>query len=62
MAAIVLTKAEHIKFTTMWRLEIGYRNSGRALNTATATAEQVKAVARKIYKEHPEILEQLGLK
>ena len=61
MSSIVLTKAEHVKFTTMWRLEIGYKNSGKAINTATATEEQIKAAARNVYKDYPEILKALGL-
>jgi RHS repeat-associated protein len=61
MSSIVLTKAEHIKFTTLWRLEIGYSNSSNVLRTTTATAADVKAAARAIYKNYPEILKALGL-
>ncbi|WP_430902496.1 RHS repeat domain-containing protein [Paraflavitalea sp. sgz302552] len=59
--SIILTKAEHIKFTTMWRLEVGYKNSSTAVNTATVTADQVRAIAKSIYKDYPEILKALGL-
>jgi RHS repeat-associated protein len=60
--SIILSKAEHIKFTTAWRLAIPYKNSGAAINTATATAAQIKDAAKEIYKDYPEILKALGLK
>jgi hypothetical protein len=60
-SAIILSKAEHIKFTTAWRLAIPYKNSGAVINTATATATDIRNAAKEIYKDYPEILKELGL-
>ncbi|WP_147243136.1 RHS repeat-associated core domain-containing protein [Acidipropionibacterium virtanenii] len=54
---IVVTRAEHQKFTNAWRKEIPY-----GPGTSNATREDVENAARKIYADYPEILEKLGLK
>jgi len=56
MGAIALTPAEHQMFTNAWRRAIPY-----GTGTATASRQQIMAVARDIYKDYPEILQALGL-
>lgn len=56
MLAIVVTRAEHVKFTNMWRQAFPY---GAA--TVNATRDQVIAAARNIYKNYPAILQALGI-
>lgn len=56
MLSVAVTRAEHDAFTAAWRSEIGY-----GAGTHNATAEQVLAAARKIYKDYPDILAALGL-
>ena len=59
MPSIVLTKAEHKKFTDAWRKEIGYSNSTSYLKTGTAQTEDILDAARVIYKEYPELLKSM---
>jgi RHS repeat-associated protein len=61
MKAIALTPAEHQIFTNRWREAIGYIGSKNPLTTATAKPEHIRAMARKIYEDYPQILKQLGL-
>ena len=58
--------AEHYKlFTGPWRKAIPYKlidpPGPNGLNTVTATLDDIKRAARKIYKDYPEILQALGL-
>jgi RHS repeat-associated protein len=61
MMSIVLTKEEHAAFTKAWREAIPYSNSGAIINTSNVTKEFIIETAREIYKDHPVILEALGL-
>jgi hypothetical protein len=56
-SSIVLTKAEHIKFTTLWRMEIGLSKWQRPLTTLNASRRDVIEAAKRIYKDYPEILQ-----
>lgn len=56
MASVAVTGAEHQKFTNAWRAAIPYGQG-----TANATSDQVRAAARQIYANQPEILKALGL-
>jgi hypothetical protein len=57
MPSAVLTPEEHQLFTSMWRDAIPYINSGQALNTLTATREQIWLAAQRIYADYPALLE-----
>ncbi len=62
--SIVLTVEEHNVITQSWRRIIGY--NGQAVGTSgkvtsTATLADIKAAAREVYKDYPEILAALGL-
>lgn len=62
MLSIVVTDAEHIKFTVAWRCAIGYSTDINALiNTRTALKPDIEVAAKQIYKDYPEILKALGL-
>lgn len=61
MLSIVLSPKEHIKFTTLWRLEIGYRNERKAFTTLTVTEDDIVKAARRIYKDYPQILRALKI-
>ena len=61
MAAIVLTPEEHQLFTQKWRNLIGYSNSNADIVTETASVEDIKKAARKVYEDYPEILALLEL-
>jgi hypothetical protein len=56
-AAVSLTAEQHQVFTNEWRRAIAYGKG-----TASATIELVRDEARRIYKNHPDLLELLGLK
>ncbi|MFK8288388.1 hypothetical protein ACI76W_03930 [Capnocytophaga canimorsus] len=53
MLSMVLTKEEHQVFTNTWRKAIPYGTK--------PTEKQIKAAAKEIYKNYPEILKALGL-
>lgn len=57
MPSVALTPEEHQQFTNAWRNAIGYSNSNNALNTLTASKEQIWQAAQDIYAKHPELLE-----
>ena len=57
MLSVVLTTAEHQKFTNQWREAIGYIGDKNPLNTVDATKEQIWSAAQRIYAEYPELLE-----
>ncbi len=57
MSSMIVTKAEHQAITNAFREAIPY-GSG----TAQATKQTVLDTARKVYRDHPEILDALGLK
>jgi hypothetical protein len=57
MRSVALTPEEHQAFTNAWRNLIPYSNSGQALNTTTATREQIWWAAQQIYAKYPELLE-----
>lgn len=61
MAAIVLTPEEHQLFTQKRRNLIGYSNSNADIVTETASVEDIKNAARKVYEDYPEILALLEL-
>lgn len=61
MLSIVLSPKEHIKFTTLWRLEIGYQNERKLRTTFTVSEHDIIQVARKIYSDYPQILRALKL-
>jgi len=54
--SVAATKAEHQAFTNAWRRAIPYGQGTRA-----ATRESVIEAAKDIYKDHPAILQALGL-
>ena len=54
---IVLTKAEHQRFTNAWRDFIGYTGQKMSLTTKTASPEDVWKAAQEVYKDFPELLE-----
>ena len=56
MPSIVLTKAEHKKFTDAWRKEIGYNGSSSEFITLNVDQDKILDSARKIYADYPEIL------
>ena len=56
MPSIVLTKAEHKKFTDAWRKEIGYNGSSSKFITLNVDQDKILDSARKIYADYPEIL------
>lgn len=57
---IVLTAEDHQAFTNSWIQQIGKKNMTEP-NTVTATLQEVKNAAKKVYANHPAILEILGL-
>ncbi len=62
--SIVLTKAEHKIFTDKWKSAIGYDSQAAGttgFNTSTVPLDVLKAEAKKIYKEYPDIIRVLGL-
>jgi len=61
MSSIAVTAEEHQIFTNAWRTEIGYKGSEAITTTANATKEQIYNAARKVYKDYPQILKDLGL-
>jgi hypothetical protein len=56
MMSIAVTQAEHQAFTNAWRQAIPY-----GAGTKAATPELVRATARQVYADYPEILKALGL-
>ncbi|WBQ07742.1 RHS repeat-associated core domain-containing protein [Kribbella sp. CA-293567] len=56
-ATVVLTRAEHRKFTNAWAALIP-----RGKGTRTATVASIEAAASTIYANYPEFLKALGLK
>lgn len=61
MLSIVMSKTDHIKMTTLWRLKIGYKSDLKRLRTDTASPEEIYDAARKIYNDFPEIKKALNL-
>lgn len=62
--SIVLTTAEHQRFTTAWVRAIGRRGGNPGWTGYTSdnvTVEAMKRAAKQIYKDYPEILKALGL-
>ena len=59
--SIVVTLVEHVNFTKSWLREIPRKNSSNPLNTLTASVQDLKIAAKKVYKDYPEILKALGL-
>lgn len=56
MASVVVTPAEHQKFTNLWHGQIP-----RGVNYDKISPEQVMNAARNVYADHPVILKALGL-
>ena len=54
MKSIVVTKEEHRVFTNQWRKLIPY-------NTKQVSESEIKAAAKQVYKDYPDILKALGL-
>lgn len=54
MKSIVVTKEEHRLFTNEWRKLIPY-------NTKKVSESEIKAAAKQVYKDYPDILKALGL-
>jgi hypothetical protein len=61
-SSIILTKAEHVKFTVLWRQQIGLNNYRVTLKTSSAGRKDVLSAAREIYADYPEILKVLPKK
>lgn len=62
MLSIVLTKKEHDAFTKAWRNEIGYaKDYKNTKRTNTVDRQTVINIAKKIYRNYPEILKALNL-
>ncbi|MEE9362425.1 MAG: hypothetical protein V3U92_07500 [Cellulophaga sp.] len=61
--SIVLTPAEHLKFTNAWQKAVGHGTTKgtSGFYSSNVTVEAMKTAARKIYKDYPEILKALGL-
>ena len=60
--SIVVTPAEHQKFTNAWRGVIGYiGDKGKDIYTNTANKTDIENAAREIYKSAPKILKAMGL-
>jgi len=57
--SIVLTKEEHSVFTKKWKKEIGYSNSSAETTTKNATKENIREAVKEIYKDKPELIEQI---
>ena len=55
--SIVLTAAEHVKYTGRWLAEIGRRNMDRPVRTDNATVENIWEAAQVVYEDSPELLE-----
>ncbi len=54
--SVYLSPEEHRIFTTLWQQVIGYRGSLSALNTTTATIDDIWNAAQQIYSQNPVLL------
>jgi hypothetical protein len=54
---LVLTEAEHDRFTQAWLDEIGRRNMKVTPNTTTATIDDIWEAAKNVYEEYPVLQE-----
>lgn len=57
MLSIVLTHDEHVRYTNLWKDEIGRLGSNADITTQTATAEQIWAAAQRICADRSDLLE-----
>ena len=57
MLSVAVTKEDHQLFTNAWRKAIGYVNDNNAVNTATATQEQIWSAAKDIYANYSDLLD-----
>jgi hypothetical protein len=58
----MLQKAGIMKFTTLWRREIGLKNWKTVITTTNASRLDVIEAAKRIYKGYPEILKHIPSK
>jgi hypothetical protein len=58
---VAVTREEHRMFNNPWRNAIGYINSNKPINTATATKEYTWLAAQDIYAKYPSLLESARL-